>query len=757
MTEALAAARSQDEIFQIIQNAAFNVLKAIGGAILLLDDTGTSLTVAASQGLEGYESNIWHHGVYDLTTPAGEALTRHQALYFEQQSVLLEAYPQLRKRAADIPVASAVLPMFLDGQPLGLLIIDFQEPHDFPRVERRFLPILAAQCAVALGRVQLIREMEARVERITQDHAAAQVNVEVLTALGDALQSAQTPTEVATFTLSKLGPVLRAQSMLVVFLDGTHLLPPTFWGDTPQVIEDYMSRPGLQLHETPLLNRAMQEHHGFYLADYPSAPGMVAFFPSLAVGVEPIRFPSGMLGGFLVVWRPVLADGWPPTERELTRRAANTLGLALERAHQTKKLQEQHAELSLRTQTLEGFALLARDFALEHDPLLLVGRVQELILSLLPAGMSTYYELENDLWQLRSHRGVFRDPVLLQKLQGGLPRGSVLNIERPYESRRPYYQERFDPTTSTVATVEFTAVQTTAALPVMVSDTVYGVVVFGFYQPRSWSTSERAMVETAAQSLGIALERSITIHQLLEQRDRLDLKSRELQTSNEELEAFTYSASHDLRTPVRHVMGFAELTQKALEQTPNDKAQRYLEVVKQGALRMNALIDGMLLLSRSGRQALITQAVDLNDLAMQAKRDVRAEFGGHPVRWQIGDLPWVQGDRDMLQQVLTNLLSNAVKYSAKRERSDVKVWSEESLTEWTIHVQDNGVGFDPLYTDRLFGIFQRLHTERAFQGTGVGLATVKRIVQKHGGRVFAESQQGSGATFSFTLPKDPGG
>ncbi len=154
------------------------------------------------------------------------------------------------------------------------------------------------------------------------------------------------------------------------------------------------------------------------------------------------------------------------------------------------------------------------------------------------------------------------------------------------------------------------------------------------------------------------------------------------------------------------------------------------------------------------RQVLNLQLVDLNELVTQARRDVCAEFDGHAVRWQIDDLPRVQGDRSMLQQVMTNLLSNAVKYSSQREQSQVEVWCEESAAAWIIYVKDNGVGFDPAYAQKLFGMFQRLHSERDFKGTGVGLATVRRIILKHGGQVFAESQEHSGATFRFTLPKE---
>ncbi|GGR19355.1 GAF domain-containing protein [Deinococcus ruber] len=754
VTEALAATTDQEAVFRTVLESAVSALNAVAGAVLLADETGRSLVVAATRGYEAQAQHLWHGGPLDSRT-RGAVLERQQPMFFEHQDALIATFPELNARIGGVPVASALLPMFLDERPLGTLLLDFKEPHTFTLEEKRFLHILAAQCALAVGRAQLLRTFEARIDQVTRAYEAARQNAELLAALGDVLQRATRPDEIATFALSQLGPTLKALSMLVVYLDGQKMLPPILWGDTPATIADHMLQPGLSLQETPLLRRVLQEGRGLYLDNYWLDPDAVSSFPALAVGAEPIWLPGGRIGGFLVIWRPLSTGGWQSTEQEILRRASTTLGLALNRARQSETLKEQHSELAVRAQALEAFAVLSRDFTLEHDPLRLVGRAQELILSLLPQGVSTYYELHSELWHLRSHRGEFRDPALLEKLQGGLDRGSILNIERPYETRQPYYQNLFDSATTKVAREEFTAIQATAALPILVGNAVYGVLVFGFYQARAWSSSECAVLETAARSLGIALERSRTNVQLLQQRDALDLRSQELQAVNDELEAFTYSASHDLRTPVRHVMGFAELTQKALATARYDKADEYLEIIRQAAGRMTSLIDGMLVLSRSGRQELQLRSVDLTALVMQARRDVALEFAARPVTWNIGTLPHVYGDPAMLQQVLTNLLSNAVKYSAKREQSVVTIWADEHPAEWAIHVQDNGVGFDPAYATKLFGIFQRLHHERDFQGTGVGLATVRRIVLKHGGRVFAESQGDGGATFSFTLPRQP--
>jgi len=254
-------------------------------------------------------------------------------------------------------------------------------------------------------------------------------------------------------------------------------------------------------------------------------------------------------------------------------------------------------------------------------------------------------------------------------------------------------------------------------------------------------------------SLSLALERTRSVELQQQSHEALQGANTELKAINGELEAFSYSASHDLRTPVRHVMGFAELAQSALKQGKTDTVDRHLEMVKQAATRMNALIDGMLVLSRASQQDINPRFFDLDAVVRQARQDVEQEFPGRAVQWQLGTLPTVRGEPGMIQQVMTNLLSNAVKYSGTQEASEVKVWAVEEEAQWVIRVQDNGIGFDPVYAEKLFGIFQRLHAQTVFRGTGVGLATVKRIVLKHGGQVFAENLEGAGAVFGFTLSK----
>ena len=268
------------------------------------------------------------------------------------------------------------------------------------------------------------------------------------------------------------------------------------------------------------------------------------------------------------------------------------------------------------------------------------------------------------------------------------------------------------------------------------------------------------LVTPDGQPLGaVVTMRDVTLSKAAEERlkrshQQLLGSNAELRAANEELEAFAYSASHDLKTPVRHVQSFSELARKALGEASPEVAARHLGFVEQAATRMNTLIDAMLLLSRSTRQEMTPRSTALEDLVKRARTDLDADLKGGQVEWRVGPLPQVRGDPALLLQVMTNLLSNAIKFSRTREQPVIEVWGEETPSGWTVFVRDNGVGFEEKYRERLFGVFQRLHTDREFEGTGVGLATVRRIVLRHGGTVDASSAPGQGSTFSFTLPRE---
>ena len=237
-----------------------------------------------------------------------------------------------------------------------------------------------------------------------------------------------------------------------------------------------------------------------------------------------------------------------------------------------------------------------------------------------------------------------------------------------------------------------------------------------------------------------------------EKETQLIRRAEELQTANRELEAFSYSVSHDLRAPLRAMDGFTRILLAEEAGTLSPEGIRYLGLVRENAGYMGHLVDGLLTFSRLGRQAVSRQAVSIEEVVRLALDELHAEQEGRHMEVVKGDLPPCEGDPRLLRQVWVNLLSNAFKFTRNREEARIELGCEMADGVPVYFVKDNGIGFDMRYADKLFGVFQRLHRQEDYEGTGVGLAIVQRIVHRHGGRVWAEGKEGQGAAFYFTLP-----
>jgi len=234
-------------------------------------------------------------------------------------------------------------------------------------------------------------------------------------------------------------------------------------------------------------------------------------------------------------------------------------------------------------------------------------------------------------------------------------------------------------------------------------------------------------------------------------------RSTDLESINKELEAFAYSISHDLRAPLRHMAGYTELLQKHASAVVDEKSNRYMAMILESAKRMGNLIDDLLAFSRIGRAETQKTLVSLAQLVREALAEVRQDTEGRNIAWRISALPDFYGDRSMLRLVLVNLISNAIKFTRTRPQAEIEIGcADGNRDELIVFVRDNGVGFDMKYVNKLFGVFQRLHPSDAFEGTGIGLATVQRIVHRHGGKVWAEGLVDSGATFYFSAPRAEG-
>lgn len=272
---------------------------------------------------------------------------------------------------------------------------------------------------------------------------------------------------------------------------------------------------------------------------------------------------------------------------------------------------------------------------------------------------------------------------------------------------------------------------------------------------------ERDGAGRTTRVLGVRMDitaRKAAEEELAQHRDHLEelvrLRTAELESANTELEAFAYSVSHDLRAPLRHIEGFIGLLEKRLAGTLDEQGRLYMRTITTSSQRAQLLIADLLSFSRMTRAEMVTSRVDLRELAQEVLQEAGRDAGGRDVAWEVAPLPVVTGDRAMLRVVLVNLIANALKFTRTRSPARIELGCEEGDGDETVvFVRDNGVGFDMRYADRLFGVFQRLHREEDFEGTGIGLAIVRRIISRHGGRAWATGVVDQGATFSFSLPR----
>jgi signal transduction histidine kinase len=279
-----------------------------------------------------------------------------------------------------------------------------------------------------------------------------------------------------------------------------------------------------------------------------------------------------------------------------------------------------------------------------------------------------------------------------------------------------------------------------------------GLLVDAFNEMLAEIGTRTAYLESSKKQLEETEERLRSLNAELEA--RVSARTEELETANKDLEGFSYSVSHDLRAPIRAISGFCTLFEQDHRSQLDDESRRKLGIIKSEADRMGALIDDLLAFSRLGRKAIARSELDMAELVNSVLSRLKSDGETKPADVRIGVLPRASADRSLIEQVWTNLLSNAFKFSSKAASPTIEIGGISDEKEHVYFIRDNGTGFDPKYAERLFGVFQRLHQDTEYPGTGVGLALVQKIVTRHGGRVWADGRPGDGATFHFTLPKE---
>lgn len=277
-----------------------------------------------------------------------------------------------------------------------------------------------------------------------------------------------------------------------------------------------------------------------------------------------------------------------------------------------------------------------------------------------------------------------------------------------------------------------------------------GVEIY-FNGQRHFITADRLQILNLLMSTyEAAIQRNKELNRSQEVLQFLNAK---LDNANKELESFSYSVSHDLRAPLRHIDGYLGLLEKHLADLLDEKGRDYLKVISKAAQNMGRLIDDLLAFSQMGRIEMMQRETDVELLIQETIHVLQPELENRKIHWNIAPLPKVRADYAMLRQVFSNLLGNAAKYTRTKEVAEIEIGVKSTGKEDIFFVRDNGVGFDMQYVDKLFGVFQRLHRAEDFEGTGVGLANVRRIITRHGGRTWAEGKIDQGATIYFTLPK----
>nr|WP_281377056.1 PAS domain S-box protein [Deinobacterium chartae] len=649
-----------------------------------------------------------------------------------------------------LPVCSYLAaPVILrTGEVLGGLFFGHPEPGVFTERAEQLAVGLAAQTAVALDNARLYQQLqssnallEQRVQERTRQLEEQAASLDAFAAFTEAVG-----TETDAYAIARQAVALlrtRFPNASVGFYEpADNLWKLRVWSDnfSPQTLE--VLQAGVPT-ETPIVTETLRTHQAVFVDAWDQEPEQIAHTEEYgAVGNYPLVV-NGEVRGFLAIGQRYQQQ-WTERDKAMFSAVGRGFTLALERAEQTARIESQRDALEARARALEGFAQLTRNFALETDPFALVRHAQEILLSLLSNGYVLYWQPEEQLWRNRSQVGSLGNPALQEVIDAGLPYGQSPTIDTPWLTQQPFLEDVYTRGADTDPEL-VQHVNAVAMLPVLVNGIPHGIIGVGLFDQRHWTDTDRAVLETVAHSLGLALEG-------VESNRALQERTRELERSNAELERFAYVASHDLQEPLRTIASFTELINRRYGDLMDENGRKYLGFVTRGAERMKLLIDDLLVFSRLNTIREPHQPLSLEEPFQEAVQRLYSTIEASGAVITHDPFPTVMGDVSELTQLFQNLIGNAVKFRHPDRRPEVHVGVEREKDCWHVRVRDNGIGFEQKYADRIFQIFQRLHLREKYEGTGMGLAIVRKIVEHHSGRVWAESEPGKGSTFHFTVP-----
>jgi signal transduction histidine kinase/GAF domain-containing protein len=622
--------------------------------------------------------------------------------------------------------ATATLPVQVGGMPIGVLAFVLFQQRAWSSVDRVLLE-------TAVQSLELALDLAAKTTRLDEERVA----LEVFTRFTETVGS---ETDVQALVRRAITLLEETLSVDVTYFERNgDLFKVKSWN--PALPTELLARlqAGLSLTQ-PGLAQAKKDRQAVFEDHWDAVGrGIPEGTQHGVLAIQPF-FEDREMTSVLVMGSRTSVT-WSERDRGIFRAVGRSLELALDRAAKTRRLEEERT-------ALEAFTRFTELVGSETDVQFLVRQAITLLYE--TCGVEgIYFERDGALfkavvWCLQV------DQTLLPRLQQGFPlqHSSIALLLRQNTAAF------IDHWNDTGLLIEETNIyQAVAGYPYFVNGELERVLLIGSRTSLTWDERTKGIFRAVGRSLDLALNRARQSSTVTAQRDTLEAQTKELEGRTQELQSFSYSVSHDLRTPVRHMIGFLGLARKALDGRLDDRSARYLDVAEQAGTQMNTLIDALLDLSRAAQQTLRPGETDLNGIMAQIQEKLLPDLDTRDVRWEVVPLPAVHGDRDALMQVLTQLTENALKFTRTRDPAIIRVWAEDQGDAWGVFVQDNGLGFDPRYQDRLFNLFQRLHSADEASGTGVGLASVRRLILKHGGQVFAEGQVGEGATFGFTLPK----
>lgn len=704
VTSALVAVLDSADVVRVVMQAGRRAVDAYGAVVYLVSGGGKSIRLLGASGY-GEVSPQWTEFGLQQALPLTDAVRTATPLFLNHQTYLAH-YPDLPHQTTR---STAVLPLVAGQRTLGVLGLSFDQDHSFLESERAFLQTLANQCAIALERAQAVEAARRAARRS-----------ELLAQVSEQLTAVPSP-EAALQRLTSLMVPALADWCSVALDDGQgSLVVQAVAHQDPALVEQIRrlrQRVPLATDGDSPVSQVFRSGEARLFSVLDDAAALLpTAVPNAAVmqAAQAANIRSMMLVPLNVRGQTVgilsLMSGTPghfePEDLDFASDLARRAALALDNAALLQSAQASEARYRALTEATDQYVWTnsAEGEMLGEQPgwAALTGQT--------PA------EYQGHGWSVRLHEEDRAHAV--ERWDEAVSLRSKYEVEQRVQVRDGSYRHFL-----------------VRAVPLLGAG---GHI-------REWvglhtDVTELREAELRLRAWNEELER------------RVAQSTEELRAANAELDAFNHSVSHDLRAPVRHVLGFASLLRRGAEEQLGAREQRLLAQVESSAQYMNTLIDELLAFARLSREPLRTTTVDLSGLIEEIQGVLEPEIGARQIEWRIGMLPVVSGDPQLLKFALINLLSNAVKYTSTRPTAQIEVSGEQRGEAAVFWVRDNGVGFDPRYADKLFGVFQRLHSQQEFEGIGIGLANVSRIVARHGGRVWAEGAVDAGATFYISLP-----